>query len=128
VAQRTTDQVTEVFGAARQRTQGLAERATQSLQAVTRSSAILARGLQEASGECLEMVQERVQKNLDGVNALARCRTLPEFLAAQSSLIRDNFELTLTNSRRIAELSARVADTATRTASAEANRNANRAA
>ena len=94
LAQRTTDQVTEVFGAARQRTQDLTERATQNLQAVTQSSAILARGIQEASGECLEMVQERVQKNLDGVNALVRCRTLPEFLAAQSSLFRDNLELT----------------------------------
>jgi Phasin protein/Hemerythrin HHE cation binding domain len=127
VAQRTTDQVTEVFGAARQRTQDLTERAMQNLKAVTQSSAILARGIQEASGECLEMVQERVQKNLDGVNALARCRSLPEFLAAQSSLLRDNLELTLTNSRRIAELSAQVASTATQTATAETGRSANRA-
>ena len=80
VAQRTTDQVTEVLGAARQRTQELTERTSQNLQAVTQSSALLARGLQDVSGECLEMVQERLQKNLDGVNALVRCRTLPEFL------------------------------------------------
>jgi hypothetical protein len=128
VAQRTTEQVTEVLGAARQRTQDLTERATQNLQAVTRSSAVLARGIQEASGECLEMVQERMQKNLDGMNALARCRSLPEFLEAQSSLLRDNLELTLTNSRRIAELSARVADTAARTTAAETSRSVNRAA
>jgi hypothetical protein len=74
------------------------------------------------------MVQERMQKNLDGVNALFRCRSLPEFLAAQSSLMRDNLELTLANSRRIAELSARVAETAARAATAEANRSAGRAA
>jgi hypothetical protein len=128
VAQRTTDQVTEVLGAARQRTQDLTECATQNLQAVTRSSAIVAQGFQEASGDCLEMVQERVQKNLDGMNALVRCRTLPEFLEAQSLLFRDNLELTLTNSRRIAELSARIAETAARTATAETDRSANRAA
>jgi hypothetical protein len=128
VAQRTTDQVTKVLGAARQRTQHLTERATQSLQAVTRSSAILARGVQEASGDCLEMVQERVQRNLDGMNELVRCRSLPEFLEVQSSLFRDNLELTLTNGRRIAELSARVAEAATRTATAETNRSENRAA
>lgn len=127
-AQRTTDQVTEVFGAARQGTRQLTERATQSLQAVSRSSAMLARGVQEASGDCLEMVQERVQKNLDGMNALVRCRSLPEFLEVQSSLFRDNLELTLTNGRRIAELSARVAETAVRTATAETDRSANRAA
>jgi hypothetical protein len=74
------------------------------------------------------MVQERMQKNLDGMNALVRCRSLPEFLAAQSSLLRDNLELTLANSRRIAELSARVAETAARAATAEANRSAGRAA
>jgi hypothetical protein len=128
VAQRTTDQITEVFGAAPQRTQHLTERATQNLQAVTRSSAILAREIQDASGVGLEMVQERVQKNLDGMNALVRCRTLAEFLAVQSSLVRDNLELTLTNSRRIAELSTRFADNATRTATAQIERNANRGA
>jgi hypothetical protein len=128
VARRMTEQVTEVSGAGGQRTQQLTERATQNLQAVTQSSAVLARGIQEASGECLEMVQERMQKNLDGVNALFRCRSLPEFLAAQSSLMRDNLELTLANSRRIAELSARVAETAARAATAEANRSAGRAA
>jgi hypothetical protein len=128
VAQRTADQATEVFGAARQRTQDLTKRAAQNLQIVTESNATLARGIQEASGECLEMVQERMQKNLDGVNALVRCRSLPEFLAVQSSLFRDNLELTLANSRRIAEFSTRVVETATRTATAETNRNANRAA
>jgi hypothetical protein len=115
VAQRTADQATEVFGAARQRTQDLTKRATQNLQIVTQSNATLARGIQEASGECLEMVQERMQKNLDGVNALVRCRSLPEFLAVQSSLFRDNLELTLANSRLIAEFSTHVVETATRT-------------
>ncbi|WP_170285086.1 phasin family protein [Microvirga aerophila] len=128
MAQRTTDQVTEAFGAARLRTQHLIERATQNLQAVTQSSAILAGGIQEASGECLKMVQERMHKNLEGVKALVRCRTLSEFLAVQSSLLRDNLELTLTNSRRIAGLSARVTDNATRTATAQIERSASRAA
>ncbi len=53
---------------------------------------------------------------------------LPEFMAAQSSLFRDNLELTLANSRRIAELSAQVAGTATRTATSETSRSATRAA
>jgi hypothetical protein len=46
----------------------------------------------------------------------------------QSSLFRDNLELTVTNSRRIAELSARVAEAAARTATAETDRSENRAA
>jgi hypothetical protein len=128
VAQRTTDRVTEAFSSTRQRTQHLTERATENLQAVTRSNASLARGIQEASGVCLEMIQERLRTNLDGVNALVRCRTLPEFVAAQSSLFRDNLELSLANSRRMAELSAQVAGTVTRTATTETGRTATRAA
>jgi hypothetical protein len=69
-----------------------------------------------------------MQKNLDGMNALVRCRSLPEFLEVQSSLFRDNLELTLTNGRRIAELSARVAETAARTAAAQTTGSENRAA
>jgi hypothetical protein len=128
VAQRTTDQVADVLGVAHQRTHQLAERATQNLQAITQSSALLARGVQDVSGECLEMVQARLQKNLDGLNALVRCRTLPKFLAAQRSLFQDNLELTLDNSRRIAELSARVASNVTRTSATEIGRSVNRAA
>jgi phasin family protein len=110
------------------RTQDLSTRAAQDLQAVTQSSTILAREIQEISGECLEMVQDRVQKNLDGMNALVRCRTLPEFLTVQSSFLRDNLELTLSNSRRIAELATRVTDHATWTATVRMERSASRAA
>jgi hypothetical protein len=127
VTQRTTDQVTEVLGDARRRAQDLTERASQSFQTVTRSSTLLAREVQDASSECLDMVQERMRKNVDGVNALVRSRTLPEFLHAQSTLWRDNMELTLTNSRRLAEISARFADNAARTAATQLERNANRA-
>lgn len=127
-AQRTTDRVTETFSATRQRTQQLTERATQNLQAMTRSNASLAREIQEASGVCLEMIQERMRTNMDGMNALARCRSLPEFIAAQSSLFRDNLELSLANSRRITELSVQVAGTATRIAKSETSQSATRAA
>ncbi|MET0532310.1 MAG: phasin family protein [Microvirga sp.] len=127
-ARRTKDQVADALRAAHQRTQNLTERATQNLQTVTRSSASLARGIHEASGVCLDMIQERVRRNLDGANALVRCRTFPEFVAAQSALMRDNLELTLANSRRMAELSAQVAMPAARTAPAEVSRSAARAA
>jgi polyhydroxyalkanoate synthesis regulator phasin len=128
LAQRATDQVTEVLGAARQRSQDLTQRTSQSLQAVAETSADLARGLQDASGECVEMIQERLQTNLDGVNALVRCRTLPELLQAQGSLFQSNLELTLANSRRVAEISTRFVENANRTVTAQAEWTINRAA
>jgi hypothetical protein len=127
-AQRTTDQVTQVFGAVGERAQKLTERTSETLQTAAQTGTALARGVQDASGECLDMVQVRVQTNLDGMNALVRCRTLPELLAAQGSLFRSNMELTLANSRRLAELSTRFAGNATRTVAAQAERTTNRAA
>jgi hypothetical protein len=45
---------------------------------------------------------------------LMRSRTPQELLAAQSEIIRDNFEGFLQSSSRIAEMSVQVADQATR--------------
>jgi hypothetical protein len=80
------------------------------------------------SGEYLDMVQTCVQKNLDGMDTLMRCRTLPELWAAQGALVRDNLELTLSNSRRIAEVSTRLADTTKRSITVQAERSTRRAA
>jgi hypothetical protein len=122
VAQHTTDQFTQVLGVARERTHALTERASQRLQAVTQTGTALARGLQDASGGYLDMVQALLQTNLEGMDALTRCRTPMEFMAAQSSLFRSHMELTLANSRRVAEISARLAGQATHTITAEVER------
>jgi phasin family protein len=66
--------------------------------------------------------QRRWQRNLDGLNALARCRSLQDLVAVQSSLIRDNLEQTLENSRRMAELTLQMADEASRTVTAQAEK------
>jgi hypothetical protein len=100
-------------------TQDLTEDATQNLRAAVHTSTVLARGLQEVSRECFELSQKRMQRNLDGLNNLVRCRSVADLLAAQSSLIRDNVEQTVDNSRRIAELAIQMADEATRNATVQ---------
>ncbi len=95
-------------------TRDLAEEATQNLRAAVHSGTVFARGLQDVSRECFELSQKRMQRNLEGLNTLARCRSMADLLAAQSSLIRDNVEQTVDNSRRVAELAIQVADEATR--------------
>jgi hypothetical protein len=122
VAQHTSDQFTQVLGAARERSQALTERASQRLRAVTQTGTALARGLQDASDGYLDMVQARLQTNLEGMDALTRCRSPMEFMAAQGSLFRSHMELTLANSRRVAEISARLAGQATHTITAEVER------
>jgi phasin family protein len=129
IARRSTDQSVQLF--ARADAQDLAGQVSENLRAVAQSSTALVRGVQDVSREALELSQKRLQTNLDGLNQLARCRTLSDFVAAQSSLLRENVEQTLNNSRRLAELTIQATDEATRTVTGQVEKvtqRANRAA
>jgi hypothetical protein len=107
-------------------TRGLTEEAAHNLRAVAQSSTVLTRGLQEVSREVVSRSQQRLQRNLDGVQALARCRSMTDLVEVQSSLLRDNLEQTLENSRRLAELTLQMTDEATKTMTVQADKTAQR--
>ncbi len=67
----------------------------------------------------LEMTQNRFQRNVEALTALSRCRSIPEFVAAQAALVRSNVELTLENSQRLTQLSMTVVTEATGNVAAE---------
>ena len=75
----------------------------------------LSRGLQELSRELLTAVQEQIQRNLNVLGDLSRCRSVQEFVSIQSELLRDNLQHTFEGTRRLTEVSTRVAEEATRT-------------
>jgi hypothetical protein len=107
-------------------TRGLTEEAAHNLRAVAKSSTVLTRGLQEVSREVVSRSQQRLQRNLDGLQALARCRSMTDLVEVQSSLLRDNLEQTLENSRRLAELTLQMTDEATKTVTVQADKTAQR--
>jgi hypothetical protein len=107
-------------------TRGLSEEAAHNLRAVAQSSTVLSRGLQEVSREVVSRSQQRLQRNLDGWQALARCRSMTDLVEVQSSLLRDNLEQTLENSRRLAELTLQMTDEATKTVTVQADKTAQR--
>jgi len=82
--------------------------------------------LQDISREVFERGQQRLQRNLDGMQALARCRSMTDFVETQSTLLRDNLEQTVDGSRRIAELTIEMADGAARTMTVQAEKTARR--
>src|SRR5918998_5313654 len=112
IARRSTDQSVQLLG--RAEAQDLTGQVSENLRAVAHSSTALVRGVQDVSREAFELSQKRLQTNLDGLTQLARCRSLTDFIAAQSSLLRENVEQTLNNSRRLAELTIQATDEATR--------------
>jgi hypothetical protein len=126
MARRSTAQPLPLFNSSGGDARDLAGQASEHLRAVAQSSTALARGVQDVSREVFELSQKRLQTNLDGLNQLARCRSLADLVAAQSSLFRENLEQTLNNSRRLAEMTLQVVDEATRTATVQAEGTAQR--
>src|SRR4051794_30060940 len=110
--QRMTDQVVQVLGFNGPQWEERARRSSQNLQAVTQANTVLARGFQDASHEWISLAQERVTKNIDGLTQLAGCRSVQDFVAVQSDLVRDNLWQIIDTNKRIAELSLRVAEEA----------------
>ncbi|WP_243371424.1 phasin family protein [Microvirga solisilvae] len=126
LARQSTGPVAQVFSLSPKDAQGFAEQTSQNLQAVVQSGAVLARAIQDVSRECVELSQKRWQMNLEGLSALAQCRSITEFVAAQTSLIRDNLDQTLENSRRIAELTRQATEEAARTVTVQVEKTASR--
>jgi hypothetical protein len=89
------------------------------LQAMARSNRILVGGAGTITLEWFGLRQERLLKNLEGMTDLLSCRTIPDFVSLQSSLVRGNVERMLENSQRLAQLTAQVAQEATRTLTAQ---------
>jgi hypothetical protein len=110
--QRMTDQVVQVLGFNGPQSEELARRSSQNLQAVSQANTVLARGFQEASHEWISLAQERVTRNIDGLNRLAGCRSVQDFVAVQSDLVRDSLWQIIDTNKRIAELSLHVAEEA----------------
>ena len=124
---RFTDQVTQAYGITGEGREELTRQGAQSLEMMTQASTMLTRGVQDLSREWFSLTQERLQKNLDDFGVLARCRSLPDFMATQSNIMRHNLEQTIEGTRRIAEVATRVANEAGQALKAETKK-ASRAA
>ena len=118
--QRMSEQVSRAWGFNGSQAEEVARRSSQNLQAVTQASTVLTRGFQEASNEVFRSAQDGLQKNMEALNRLAGCRSVQDFVATQSELVRDGLQQVIDTNKHIAELSIRAADEAARAIQAQA--------
>jgi phasin family protein len=70
--------------------------------------------MQNISTEWFGFVRKQVEQNVGTLDALMRCRTPQEFMAVQSDLVRGSLNDLIQSTRKIAEVSVRMTDEATR--------------
>jgi hypothetical protein len=124
---RMTDQFTRAFSLSGQENRALTRQASENLGALAETGTVLARGMQDVSREWLTLSQHGLQKNIEGLTQLARCRSMQDLVAVQSELMRNNWHYMIDVSRQIAERSIEIANEATQKISSETKQAADRA-
>jgi hypothetical protein len=111
--QRISNQVTRALGLSGQDSEAVIRQTSENLGALAQTSTVLARGIQDVSREWLTLSQHGLQKNIEEFTQLVRCRSMQDFIAAQSDLLRKNWHYMIDVSRQIAERSIEIANEAT---------------
>jgi hypothetical protein len=122
--ERTMGQFVRTTGIAGKQTQTATRQVSDGLEGMVQSATLLASGMQNISREWIEFSQKSLQKSVDDLDALTKCRSGPELLATQTDVCRDHLEHFVQSARRTAELFVQTAEEAARrtneTASAHA--------
>ena len=118
--ERVTD---TVLGFSGPKAEELARQSSHNIEAVSQASTVLMRGFQHVSHEVFELAQERLKNNAEALTRIAQCRSVQDFVAVQSELVRDNLQQFVDATRRVAEVSLRSAEEATKTIEAEERKN-----
>ena len=110
--QRGSEQTIQLFGLATDEAGNVARRASDDLRALAQSGEAFRSGVQSISREWFELSQARMQQNLDDLSAVFRSRSLPDLVAAQSTMVRHNVEMMIENGQRLMRASMRMAEKA----------------
>ncbi|WP_407530787.1 phasin family protein [Methylobacterium oryzisoli] len=113
-AREAADRFRRTLGFTGQDGERLALQSRQNVEAVTYCGTVLTQAVQDASRSWLEMSQKQWQRNLVGLNKLARAGSLQEFVAVQTELFRESLQHIVQDSRAITETSARAVEEASK--------------
>jgi hypothetical protein len=114
-AREAADRFTRTLGFSGEDSERLARQSKQNLEAVTRCGTVLTQAFQDASRSWFGLAQKQFQRNLEGMNKLVHAKSVQEFAAIQSELVRDGLQHIVQDSKAITETSARAVEEASKT-------------
>lgn len=110
--QRSINQLTGVLGLTGDGAQNAVHRSSRNWDAMMQCGTALVEGGQDISRAWLDCAQGNIRHSMDGFDRLLGCRTLMDFIAVQSDILRQSMEDMVQNRGRLSELSAQVTRTA----------------
>jgi hypothetical protein len=111
---RSTDQLSRTLGLTGDEAQKATERSASNTQTILYSTTAVTKVMSGMSREYFELVRHQFENGVDRMNDLWRCRTPQDVAAVQSDLMRDVVGNVLESSRRVADMSLKLADDATK--------------
>src|SRR4051794_19576163 len=92
----------------------LARQSGQNVEAITKFGTVLTQAYQDTPREWYGLAQKQLQRNLEGLSKLAHCRSVQDFAATQSGLVRESLRYMVEDAGSIVEISLRAVDEARR--------------
>jgi hypothetical protein len=89
-----------------------AKRSARNTETILYTSTAVTKLMSGMSREYFELVRHQIENSMDRMNQLWRCRTAQEAAAVQSDLVRETVGTVLESSRRVADISLKLADDA----------------
>jgi hypothetical protein len=112
--QNASDQFARTLGFSGEEGERLARQSGQNVEAITKFGTVLTQACQDTSREWYGLAQKQLQRNLEGLSKLAHCRSVQDFAATQSGLVRESLRYMVEDADSIVEISLRAVDEARR--------------
>jgi hypothetical protein len=110
--QNASDQFARTLGYSGEEGERLARQSGQNVEAITKFGTVLTQACQDTSREWYGLAQKQLQRNLEGLSKLAHCRSVQDFAAVQSGLIRESLQHMVEDTGSIVGISLRAVDEA----------------
>src|SRR4051795_2475007 len=122
--QNASNQFTRTLGFSGEEGEQLARQSGQNVAAITKFGTVLTQAYQDTSREWYGLSQKQLERNLEGLSKLAHCRSVQDFAAVQSGLIRESLQYLVEDTGSIVEISLKAVNEARKAVAGTAQDNA----